>query len=313
MLNSYLYLSYHRPHPPYDPPAWAFEHFLHAPLPPPAIGDWAEDGGGRWDSFSHDTMRGKLRPDLLRRARAGYFGHMMHLDQQINRFLYTLREYRLYENTWICFTSDHGELLGDHYLFRKSLPYEGSARVPLLLRAPGSETLPRGAISDALVEQRDLMPTLLAAADLPIPASIEGCNLLPVARGDVAAVRDVLHGELGLSPEQMLSSTGQSAQWLTDGRWKYIWFSADGREQLFDLRDDPMECRDLARNGSAEALLQPWCERLVAFLAGREEGFVQHGRLVPGRKVVATLRHPKPAVTLNNMSARRAASVRSTL
>jgi arylsulfatase A-like enzyme len=82
-----------------------------------------------------------------------------------------------------------------------------------------------------------------------------------------------------------------SLQWVTDGRWKYVWFSDDGREQLFDLQSDPQERHDLAVAGSQAAELGRWRQALVAALQGREEGFVQNGQLVPGRPVQPCLRH----------------------
>lgn len=281
----FLYLSYHRPHPPYDPPAWAFEQFLHHAMPPPPVGDWADRFEPWDDPFRADTIRGILRPEILQRARAGYYGHLAHIDQQINRFFWALRERDLWSNTWICFTSDHGELLGDHHLFRKSLPYEGSARVPLLLRGPISAGVGPGTVSNAVAEQRDIMPTLLDAAGISAPTGIDGRSLLECARNQAATVREYLHGET--------ATHGGSVQWLTDGHEKYIWFSDDGQEQLFDLKADPHELHDLNRSADAAvpARLARWRVRLVEMLTGSEEGFVCDGMLVSGRSVKATLSH----------------------
>jgi arylsulfatase len=278
-----LYLSFHRPHPPYDPPAWAFEQYLHQPMPPPPVGDWAEDFAGHDQSHLPDAFRARYRADILQRARAGYYGHMTHIDHQLNRLIETLQEHGLHRDTWICFTSDHGEMLGDHHLFRKGYPYEGSTRVPLLLKGPAGSVVAAGHVSDVVVEQRDILPTLLDCAGLPVPASIEGRSFLPAASGDATPLRDCLHGELLV--------LGESMQWLTDGREKYIWRSQTGCEQLFDLRADPTECHDLARAPTAAvaARLAHWRARLVTELTGREEGFVQAGRLVPGRPVRPTL------------------------
>ena len=105
-------------------------------MPDPPIGDWVDLFADRDDPHRPDAPIGRMDPRVLHRARAGYYGHMSHIDHQLNRFLEVLQEFRLRENTTICFVSDHGELLGDHHRFRKSLPYEGSARVPLLLQGP---------------------------------------------------------------------------------------------------------------------------------------------------------------------------------
>ncbi|MDR1284504.1 MAG: arylsulfatase [Opitutaceae bacterium] len=273
-----LFVSFHRPHPPYDPPAWAFGQYLHADMPEPPAGNWVEDFAEHDRTPSPVAFRARYRPEVLRRARAGYYGHMTHIDHQVNRLIEGLHEYRLRDDTWICFTSDHGEMIGDHFLFRKGFGYEGSARVPLLLRGPRGSGVRPGTTSDAVVEQRDIMPTLLECAGLPVPECVEGKSFLQQARGATGGVRPWLHGELTM--------LGESFQWLTDGREKYLWFSREGREQLFDLADDPQECRDLVRTGgdAVASRLEVWRERLATELAGREEGYVRDGRLQPGRE-----------------------------
>lgn len=279
----FLYVSFHRPHPPYDPPAWAFEQYLHAEMPPPPEGDWVDDLAG-WDQTPRpDAFRARYRADVLQRARAGYYGHMTHIDHQLNRLIEGLHEFRQRDNTWICFTSDHGEMMGDHLLFRKGYGYEGSARVPMILKGPGGSAVGRGRVSDAVVEQRDVMPTLLECAGLPVPECVEGRSFLAHARGDAPPLRPWLHGELLLQ--------GESMQWLTDGREKYLWRSREGAEQLFDLVADPRECRDLTRRGGPEieARLAVWRARLIAELTGREEGFVKDGRLQTGCRPIHLL------------------------
>lgn len=269
----FLYLGFHRPHPPYDPPQWAFDQYVHDPMPAPPVGDWAEEVLGPLDdSWRADPSVAQLLPRALQRARAGYFGHISHIDLLLNRLIETLAEYGLRQDTVLCFVSDHGELLGDHNAFRKVLPYEGSVRVPLLLQGPG---IPRQTVVDsAVAELRDVMPTLLEAAGLPVPAGLDGKSLLPVARGDQPCVREFLHGEH--------TGFGQSVHYLTDGKEKYIWWSGTGREQHFDLTQDPHECHDLGPNPL-------WRERLIATLTGRPEGFVQEGKLVAGCSITPLL------------------------
>ena len=282
----FLYLSLHRPHPPYDPPAWAFEQYLNAPMPDPPVGDWADMLAPYATPHKPDPFVGAVDPNVLRRAKAGYYGHMTHIDHQINRFMEVLVDYNVYgaaaeNDTYLCFVSDHGEMMGDHQLFRKGFPYEGSARVPMVLTGPPVSGIQANSAHDGVAALRDVMPTLLDCAGLPIPESVEGKSLLPVARGEAATVREYLHGEHTL--------LGQSIQWLTDGHEKYVWFSSDDHEQLFNLDDDPAELHNLA--SSATERTAHWRERLMQELAGREEGFVDGGRLVAGRPVQPCLAH----------------------
>jgi hypothetical protein len=113
------------------------------------------------------------------------------------------------------------------------------------------------------------------------PAGIEGRNVLPLVDGRAARWHRCIEGE-------HVRSNGESTQWLTDGRIKYIWFADTGRELLFDLRDDPQELSDLS--AARPGLLARWRGRLIGRIRNYEEGFVRNGRLVPGRPLRTTLR-----------------------
>jgi len=273
MQPFFLFMSFHRPHPPYDPPAWALEQYLNAPMPPVPIGDWA----GIFEPFreddSPDASVARVPERVLNRARAGYYGHMTHIDHQINRFLEALVDQEPPQETLVMFTSDHGELMGDHNLWRKTLPYEGSARVPLLVRGPGVNP---GLVHDLPVELCDIMPTLLDLAGLPIPLSVEGRSFAPTLRGQPQPdFRPYIHGEH--------TCFDGSAQYVTDGKEKYCWLSWSGAEQLFNLRQDPQELHDLSKTQPQR--LAYWRDALIRELASRPEGFVHEGRLVCGRAV----------------------------
>ncbi|MEV6283527.1 arylsulfatase [Kribbella sp. NPDC051770] len=280
----FLYLSFHRPHPPYDPPRWAFEQYDALPAYQQVLGDWESD----WDEFRQDgdyqAAIGELPNRVVHRARAGYYGLMAQIDLQVNRIRESLAEFGLLEDTVIAFTSDHGEMMGDHRMFRKSVPYEGSAKVPFIVAGSRSDaSAVRGAVVDQVVELRDVMPTLLDLAGLPIPESVDGKSLAGFVRGEAPEVREWLHGEHVY--------WDQSLQWVTDGRVKYVWGSAKGVEQLFDLVADPGELHNLV--GEAPELRALWRGRLIQDLTGREEGFVEDGELVTGRPVTTILEHTR--------------------
>lgn len=273
----FLYLSFHRPHPPYDPPRWAFEQYLDTPEYMPAVGDWS----GLFDQWRAavppaDAFAGWFDRNSLHRARAGYYGHMAHIDAQINRLLEALAEFGLAENTAIAFVSDHGEMLGEHGLFRKGFPYQGSVRVPFLLAGHDGGPVGADVVCDEPVELRDVMPTLLECAGLQVPDGLDGRSVLPLTRGENPDWRDYLHGEHTL--------LDQSMQWLTDGREKYVWLSGSGHEQLFDLVADPLEIHDLAALPEYAERVRCWRSRLVENLDGREEGYVEHGKLTAGKR-----------------------------
>lgn len=282
----FLFASFNAPHPPYDPPDWAFQQYLDAPMPDPPMGDWQDYYAEFEDSANPSAGVAQIDETTLRRARAGYFGHISHVDQQVAYLLAELDHHGVAADTYICFISDHGEMLGDHHMFRKGYPYEGAARIPMLLAGPGLEP---GQVSDELVELRDIMPTLLECAGVPVPSQVEGRSLLDAARGGSEPVREYLHGEHIMF--------GQSLQWLTDSHTKYVWLSGSGREQLFDLDGDPHETHDLALEPAWVETLTCWRTRLIQELIGREEGFTDGHDLVAGRPVSPCLSHatwPRP-------------------
>ena len=274
----FLFVSYHSPHPPYDPPAWAFQQYLLDEMLSPPIGDWVDlfepfmQNGNPAASFC------KIPKRTLRLAQAGYYGHMTHIDHQINRLLESLDEFNL-ENTYVCFVSDHGEMLGDHNCFRKALPYRGSIGIPFILSGPRQSGIQTGLVPEIPVELRDVMPTLLECAGLPIPDGLDGKSLLSAACGNSEPVHDFIHGE---------HAYGQASNhWLSDGKEKYIWFSQLGKEQLFDLEKDPEECHDLSATSPRLAF---WRERFIKTIKDRPEGFLDEaGNLISGRPISAVL------------------------
>ncbi|SVC26236.1 uncharacterized protein METZ01_LOCUS279090, partial [marine metagenome] len=225
----FLVTSILAPHPPLVPPAFYFDRYLRQDLPAPAIGDWALPPDNNGTGLDASSDRVNLRGEMLRSAQAGYFGLINHIDDQIRRLLNPVDgiQRRTNRNTVVIFFSDHGEMLGDHYRWRKSLPYEGSAHIPFMIQAPDRFGLRKGAADSTPVCVEDLMPTILDMADVDCPEEIDGQNLLPLMRGERSLDRPYLHIE-----------TAPTYQCLTDGKEKFIWYVEDGREEFFDLTND---------------------------------------------------------------------------
>lgn len=280
----FLWSSFVRPHPPFDPPQVYFDMYKDLDIPLPVVGNWVDENAATNGDTSPETAFGKLKGRRLQRALAAYYALITHLDDQIGRLMNALFEQGVLNNTIVLFTSDHGEMMGDHHLFRKSLPYEGSAKVPFMVYDPGNHlSLKRGLEVDSVVEMRDIMPTLLEAAGVPIPSSVDGSSVLPLCKGEETQWREYLHGEHSLGE--------LSNQYITDGKMKYIWFTQSGREQLFNLSEDPQELTDLAQSPSMASELQKWRGILVQELDGREEGYSDGTALITGRKPLACLSH----------------------
>ena len=273
----FMWLSFARPHSPYDAPKSYWDMYIDNPnIPAPQIGDWAAE----FDRKVADVNAPRThRSDAeVHRARAGYYGNITFIDHQIGRLLYEfgksdpegLRE------TFIIFTADHGDMMGDHFHWRKTYAYEGSARVPFIMSYPASWELPRGQVIEAPVELRDVMPTLLEAAGLEIPESVDGSSLLGLAGEKKEGWRPFVQGE-----HTTCYTREHGMQYVTDGREKYIWFHHTDKEQFFDLQQDPHECHDLSGKADQQARIETWRQRLAEVNEQRGDPRGRDGRLVP--------------------------------
>jgi arylsulfatase len=275
----FLNVGLFHPHPPCMPPEFYYRRYLDFDIPESVESDWSrlyESARPGFPLNMAGASRFKGLPAMVRQFRAAYYASIAYIDDQLQRLLQ-----RIPEDTLVIFTSDHGEMAGDHQFFGKLVPYEPSARVPLIIRPPRSMNLPGGQVIDTAVELMDLMPTVLDAAGAPIPETVDGLSLLPLLHGD-ALEREYIHGECA-----RISGLGSGIQYLTDGREKYVWWPGFGTEQLFDLTRDPLEAYDLAGEPDARDRLDAWRRRLCGELEGRPEGFVKEG-------VLQTLGGPTP-------------------
>lgn len=282
----FLWMSFARPHSPYDPPQVYWDMYINNPdIPKPYIGDWAAEFD--YPTFDVNASFGRRSEREIHRARAGYYGNITFIDHQIGRVLYELqrREPEEYDNTLILFCSDHGDMLGDHHHWRKTYAYEGSSRVPFLIRFPKHWQLPRGQVLDQVVELRDIMPTLLDAAGVEIPESVDGLSVLPLCGKSTTATgkeeaqrkwRPFIQGEHSISNDPTWGN-----QWITDGREKYVWFHHTGRELFFNLPDDPGECHDLHADPIWQERVEVWRRRLAEINERRGDPRGRGGKLVP--------------------------------
>ncbi len=268
----FLHLSFVAPHPPLVPPRAYWDRYIGLKDLAPSLGEWAPQGGDPGRGVAVDAQAGPFPADEIHDAIAGYYGLIHHIDDRVRYVLDAYFEYgnpRAAEPMYILFSSDHGEMLGDHHLFRKSLPYESSAHVPLFIGGRNVK-VPRGRC-DALACWEDIMPTVLDLAGVPIPDGLDGMSLVPAMR-DPARFRgrDVLYGQC--------ETGGASNHWLVHGRHKYVWFSTTHEEQLFDLDADPRELRDLSGDAAA---LEPLRRLMEANLAGRDGASYDRAQLTP--------------------------------
>ncbi len=280
----FLNISFARPHSPYVPPSYYFEKYAHKNLPKPHLGDWSAMHDDPETAKNPSAWRGKMSDEAIHNARAGYYGSINFIDSQIGRLIQYLETSGKAENTWILFSADHGDMQGDHNLWRKTYAYEGSARIPFIICPPlkGQTAVARHEAQE-VVELRDVMPTLLDIAGLKGPDYMDGKSLLPLMQAPDAEFRTYIHGEHCLCYHE-----DQEMQYVTNGKRKFIWLPCIGIEQFFDLEADPGECHNLIEDASRQSEIQTWRQYLIDELAGRDCGWVKDGKLhYPGEALVS--------------------------
>lgn len=269
----FLKVSFARPHSPYDPPQRWMDRFRGG-VPKEHVAPWAERYVER-NTTKDDIWHGRVSAEETRTARQAYHGSVAFVDEQIGRILEALEKRGLLEETLILYTSDHGDMTGDHNLWRKSYAYEPSARVPMLMRWPkGMIGSRRGQVRAEPTELRDITATILAAGGATLPRPIDGRSLIECVAKNGAGWREWIDLEHDVC-------YAKENHWnaLTDGKEKYIFHARDGEEMLFDLTADPHEMRNLAGESAAAERLRAWRGRMYQHLEVRGEPFVRGGKL----------------------------------
>ena len=273
----FLKVSFQRPHPPFDPPKRWHDRYGDKSFPMPKVGIWAEkkygDKKGSLENMTNATS-GNFSEEDIRSALQSYYAGISYVDEQIGRVIQVLKSRGEYENTLILFTADHGDMMGDNHIWRKCRAYEGSANVPMILRWPENISVEssRGKIRNELIELRDVLPTFLDAAGMPKPAEMDGESMLGILNGkNWRSILDLEHAQI-YEPDNAWTC-------LTDGKYKYIYFTLTGQQQLFDLSNDPNELIDLALENEHSQLVQHWRDKMIDHLSSRGATWIDHGDL----------------------------------
>ena len=246
-----VHLSLRAPHPPWVAPAPYHLRYPLSSLPAPMRHTSAEQ-----ESATHPWLREHLasgrnrsHEDVVRHGKlqAGYYGLMSEVDDNMGRLIQVLKERGVWENTIFIFTTDHGEQMGDHWMYGKAGFFDQSFHIPLIVHTPSC----RPGAWDLFTEHVDIFPTLMDLTGTDIPRQCDGRSLVPMLRGvSPADWRTAAHYEydfrhsdaenvLGLDMEHACLNV------IRDEKYKYIHF-ADLPELLYDLENDPGELRNIA-------------------------------------------------------------------
>jgi len=271
----FLKVSFARPHSPYDAIPEYFDYYDKQDLPKAQVGDWATINDDPEEAAKSSAWRGIKTDEYVHKARAGYYGNVAHIDHEIGRLLAKLKAQGVLDDTLIIFTSDHGDMLGDQNMWRKTYALEGSAHIPMLLRLP--KKLQNNVIpySEKPVMLRDIMPTILDVLGLDIPESVDGISMKLPALNNNCEWREYAHGE-----HCACYDFDNEMQYLTDGKIKYIWYPPSGREQLFDLTKDPYELQELSTSTEYNDILKEWRLNLICEMEKRDCGLTNGDKLL---------------------------------
>jgi choline-sulfatase len=194
-------------------------------------------------------------PAHARQRIAMYYANLAQLDDAMGKVLTALRELDLEKDTVVVYTSDHGEMLGDHGLWAKFEFYEPSCGVPLIVRAPGVTTA--GAQCAVPVSQVELLPTLGELCGVDVP-QLDGKSLIPQLRDAAARRDDEVFAEFNLQ-------TPRAKYMVRRGDYKYTFRANGDVPELYDLRSDPAEMDNLALKAAARGRVEELKSELFAW------------------------------------------------
>jgi arylsulfatase A-like enzyme len=287
----FLAVGFYRPHQPWYAPAKYYEPFAGRELAVPVtVNRDLDDCGPAARHYAHYPWSGSFatvqKHNQWQDAIRGYLASIHFVDAQVGRLLDALDASPYKENTIIVLWSDHGWELGEKEHWGKHSPWEGSIRVPLVIVPPASmKVTPKR--TAAFASLLDLYPTLTDLCGLDIPNDLDGRSLAPVLTGKQRSVRDYI-----------VTSLGRSTFCIRQGDMKLIRYY-DGSEELYDLKGDPHEFRNLVNDPVHTKTLRKL--RTLAPEDKRYRQFVRYGRFKAtvasdGTMKLYDMLHPKSGI-----------------
>jgi len=282
----FVHLSLLRPHPPWIASPPYHELFDPSDMPPanrqgnrvdeaiqhPYL-DWQLARIGQGSYFAGGQgLASDLNAQAVAHIRATYAGLVREVDDNLGRLFNALKQLGYYDDTMIAVTSDHGEQLGDHYLFGKLGYFDESYRIPLIIRDP-SNPAGQGTTIDGFTESVDVMPTLLNWMGMPAPEQCDGRSLAPWLNGDSPEDwRNAVHWSFDFRHPVTqeaerhfgLASDACGASVRREQNWKYVHF-AGLPPLLFDLAADPDEMTDLSTDPGHQTVRLQQAEAMMSW------------------------------------------------
>lgn len=250
----FLAVGFFRPHTPYVSPKKYFGLY-----PPAQVALAANPAGDREGkpptALTVFPAHYGMDEALQRTVKQAYYASVSFMDAQFGVVLDELDRLGLADKTVVVFLSDHGYHLGEHGLWQKMTVFEETARVPLIIAAPGQKAV--GKVTSRLAELVDVYPTLADLCGLPAPATLEGSSLRPLlSQPDRAwkagAFTQVIHNRGGGRADQKQGREKSMGRSVRTERYRYTEWN-EGRDgvELYDHQADPRELRNLAEDSTA--------------------------------------------------------------
>jgi choline-sulfatase len=231
-----LSLNYILPHFPLTAEREYYEQYPESSVDLPYDNPAADDHPIVEELRDHFDGR-EIDEETLRRARSAYYALCTRLDENVGRVLDALDRFGLAEDTLVVYTSDHGEMLGDHECWWKCTMYEQSVGVPLIARGPN---VAENEVVERPVSILDLIPTMADATGVAYDSTWRGESLTPILRGE-----DDPNPDRTVFSEYHSHGTSYGAFMIRQNEYKYVYYP-ENPDQLFDLEADPREMTNLA-------------------------------------------------------------------
>ena len=257
----FLAVGFYRPHTPYVAPESYFKPYDLEAMP--VVTGWKEDqqdiptAGLQSHKKDHDLLTDSLR----RQAIQAYYASISFMDAQVGRVVSALDRLGLSDDTIIVFTSDHGYHMGEHGLWQKQSLFEQSARVPLLIVAPGVGQA--GTVAKAPVGLVDLYPTLTELCGVTAPTNLQGQSLAPMLKEPNAPGR----GWALTHVQRRAKKASFDGYSIRTPRWRYTeWDGGKSGRELYDRESDPLELTNLAEKQDQSVVVAELSAKLKEIL-----------------------------------------------
>jgi arylsulfatase A-like enzyme len=255
--GQFAYVHFLQPHKPYDPPARYVEAF-----DPDRLGR-CTCGGMSWkacfEQFTAANDSGTVDPVVLAHLVARYRANLKCADDGFGLLIERLKQAGLYENSLIVLMADHGEAFFKHRHFGHNVHlYDDIVRIPMIVKLPAKDRVAPRRLAN-LVETVDVLPTVLDELGIQRPEYLEGQSLLQLVRGQTDRLAE---------PYVVMSTMDLRMHAIRAGDKKYI-YSSEKVQELYDLRQDPDEQRNLIREDPETAqLLRKSLESMIDLTTG---------------------------------------------